>query len=884
MLKDINNRRPDRQLERNLIFLAYAIMFMSLSLFAFFLYPQYALYILICVAVWNVLCILTTIRILKVSEHAIGFGAMAAEILKDKTKYFRVDNSKGEAIIVNKLAQEYFKDMPVLEFFKKNIIDSNANKLDLQKLEAAAGKLQEATVTLSINPHQNSVFVAEEWLQVSIKPIYLDKTDIFEGEYSLKKIRKESYILWTIENITAYKNMEQVFATEMSSLHNFLDFLPVGLYTCDSKGKIEYINNSLADWWHTDKNAAIGKSVDDFVAYKPELLHTANGFYNDNLVFKTAKGTAMAFVKQQNVRENLELKTHGVVIWDIPNDAELKDKLNFISDKFEWLFDTAPIGIIFADKHLQILETNQYIAHLFEAPTSEITHRKLSTYFSDDAKIKIKEAQDEYSRSNEQEYHFEASLKGLKNDKNEKNVLVHICPMKAHYSSISGEITGMIVYVEDTTQKRNLEMQVAQAQKMQAFGQLAGGVAHDFNNLLTAVICQCELLLQRHGVGDPSFSDLVELKNNVNRAAGVARQLLAISRKQPLNPKLIDVTESFMEIYSLLSRMVGERTLFQINHGTDLGYIRMDPVQFSQMMINLVINARDAMNGKGSLTISTRAERLNKPRPFGGETIKPGEFVVISISDTGCGIPQENLNRIFEPFFTTKRNIIDSGSGLGLAMVYGIVRQSEGFIEVESEVGKGTTFNIYLPAYDNAGSENVTVAGQPRDEIIRDKAGNAAMTIDGSNATMSDNKLILGMNIATFDSQRKLLCNPGEIKILFVEDEDAVRIVGARGLRQKGFNVVDCISAENALEHIENGEKFDMMITDMMMPGISGADLAKIMKEKQPETLIILASGYSEEIARKELAGSSDFFFIGKPYSLGNLSKKVMDVLAERKK
>lgn len=877
MLKDINNRRPDRQLERNLVFLAYAIMFMSLSLFAFFLYPQYAFYILICVAAWNVLCILATIRILKVSEHAIGFGAMAAEILNDKNKYFRVDNAKGEAIIANKLAREYFKDASVLEFLGKNIIDSAANKLDLQKLTAAVGKLQEATVKLSINPSRNSVFVAQEWLQVSVKPIYLDKTDIFEGEYSLKQIRKESYILWTVENITAYKNMEQVFSGEMSSLHNFLDFLPVGLYTCDSNGKIEYINNSLAQWWNTDKNAAFGKTVDDFVAHKPELLHDATGFYNNYIQFKTAKGNVSAFVKQCNVRENNELKTRGVVIWDIPNEGDLKGRLNIISDKFEWLFDTAPIGIIFADKHLQITETNRYALDIFALSAEEIMRRKLNTYFSDEAKNKIKEAQDEYSRNNEQEYHFEATLK------NEKNVLVHICPMKANYSSLTGEIIGMIVYMEDITQKRDLQMQVVQAQKMQAFGQLAGGVAHDFNNLLTAVICQCELLIQRHGVGDPSFSDLVQLKYNVSRAAGVARQLLAISRKQPLNPKLIDVTESFMEISSLLSRMAGERTTFQINHGTDLGYIRVDPVQFSQVMINLVLNARDAMNGKGTLTISTRSEHLSTPYNFGTDVIKPGDFVVISVSDTGCGIPPENQNRIFEPFFTTKRNQIDSGTGLGLAMVYNIVRQTEGFIKLQSEVGKGTTFEIYLPSYESNNEESVTAIQQPSEEIIRDKSGKAAMTTLTNNAVGGqDGKLILGMNIATFDSQRKLLCNPGEINILFVEDEEAVRMVGARGLRQKGFNVVDCISAENALEHIEKGEKFDLMITDMMMPGMSGADLAKIMKEKHPETLIILASGYSEEIARKELAASSDFFFIGKPYSLGNLSKKVMEVLAKR--
>ena len=256
--------------------------------------------------------------------------------------------------------------------------------------------------------------------------------------------------------------------------------------------------------------------------------------------------------------------------------------------------------------------------------------------------------------------------------------------------------------------------------------------------------------------------------------------------------------------------------------------------------------------------------------------------MVISVTDTGCGIPPENINRIFEPFFSTKKNVVGSGTGLGLAMVYGIVRQTEGFIKVHSELGKGTTFEIYLPAYESDKEE--PAAETPQEEIIRDKDGNAALeTFSGSAVNMGQNqKMILGLNVSAFDSQRRLAVNSGEIRILFVEDEDAVRTVGARGLKQKGFDVVDCISAENALEHIENGEKFDMMITDMMMPGLSGAELAKIVHEKYPHMLIILASGYSEEIARKELAGSSDFYFLSKPYSLGDLHKKVQEVLAEK--
>lgn len=877
MLKDINKRRPDRQLERNLVLLAYAIMLMSLSLFVLFLYPQYSYYIIVSTVVWNVLCILITIRILKVSENAIGFGSLAAEILADKNKYCRIDNSAGEAILINKAATDYFHKESIQSFLEHNIIDLPANKMDLQKLITAVNKLQAVTVTLSVNPKQNSVFVAEEWLKVSVKPIYLNKTDIFEDELSLNKIRKETYLFWTVENITSYKNMDQVFKNEMQSLHNFLDYLSVGLYTCDSDGKIEYINNSLADKLNTDKNDAIGKTIDDFVFYKPELLHTANGEYNDNVIFKTSYGTMDAYVKQQNVHENNELKTRGVVIWDLPNDEKLRDNLNFMTDKLDRLFDTAPVGIVFADKKLQIMEMNKYAENLLERPNGDLVGQKITAYLNEDSQNQIREIQKNADDGKNSDSEFDTILE-INNQK--KNVHFTMQPLTIRYTdSLSSD--GFIVYLQDTTSRRNLEMQFAQAQKMQAFGQLAGGVAHDFNNLLTAVVGYCDLLIRRHGIGDPSFSDLVELKNNVTRAIEVARQLLTISRKQPLNPKFIEVTEAFTDNEHLLTRILGEKIKLQLNYGSDLGYIRVDTVQFSQVLLNLAINSRDAMNSKGTFSISVRSEHLNKPYQFGDDTIKPGDFAVISVSDTGCGIPPENMERIFEPFFSTKKNVLNSGTGLGLAMVYSIVRQMEGFLTVSSEVGKGTTFEIYLPSYDNV-NKIAPVSDKPQEKVILDKAGKTAMKtfVPNINDKTSQN-VILGLNITEFDSQRTLARNPGEIKVLFVDDDDAVRIVGARGLRQKGYDVIDCVSAENALEHIEAGEKFDMLITDMMMPGMSGAELAGIVKQKSPQTVVILASGYSEEIARKELAGSQDFYFISKPYGLDDLNKKVKEVLAQ---
>ena len=875
MLRDINRKRPDRQLERNLLLLAYAIMLMSLSLFALFIYPEYSFYIIVSTVVWNVMCILITIRILQVSETAIGFGALSAEILNDKTKYYRVDNSTGEAILINRAAAEYFQNMPLLQFLEQNIIDLPANKMDLQKLTSAVNKLQPATVELSINPKQNSVFVAEEWLRVSVKPIYLNKADIFESEFSLQKIRKESYIFWTVENITAYKNMDAVFQSEMSSLHHFLDYLPVGLYTCDHSGKIEYINNVLAEKLHTDKNDAIGKTIDDFVAYKPEVLHTASGNYDDMLTFKTDEGTAEGFVKQRNIRVNNELKTRGVVVWNLPNDADLRNRLNMAADRFERLFDTAPVGIVLLDSRQKIVEVNKYIEDLLGRRRQELVGHTISAYFEEGTAQKIAAAISE-TPENDEDTVFDSILVG--ND--ERNVRLSVFRLLAQYEEID-DAAANVLYVQDTTNRRSLEMQVAQAQKMQSFGQLVGMVAHDFNNMLTAVIGYCDLLIRRHGIGDPSFADLIEMKNNVTTAIGVARQLLTISRRQPLNPKVIEATEAFTENDHLISRILGEKIRLKVSYGADLGYIRVDTVQLSQVLLNLAINARDAMNGEGILTLSARSERLNKPYSYRGETIKAGDFVVLSVGDTGCGIPPENLERIFEPFFSTKKNILNSGTGLGLAMVESIVRQMSGFMKVHSEVGKGTIFEIYLPSYET--QESGSVVEEPQEEVILDKAGNAVMTTMPHYADANSQKVILGLNIAEFDSQRAMLRNPGEIRILFVDDEDAVRIVGARGLKQKGYDVTDCISAENAMEHIDAGETFDLVVTDMRMPGMSGAELANLIHEKSPETKIILASGYSEEIARKELAGSQDFYFIAKPYGLDDLNKKVKAVLTDDK-
>jgi two-component system cell cycle sensor histidine kinase/response regulator CckA len=288
------------------------------------------------------------------------------------------------------------------------------------------------------------------------------------------------------------------------------------------------------------------------------------------------------------------------------------------------------------------------------------------------------------------------------------------------------------------------------------------------------------------------------------------------------------------------------------------------------------------MNGSGTLTISTHVENLTQPYQFGADLIKPGEFVVIDVKDTGCGIPIENLNRIFEPFFSTKQNVVGSGTGLGLAMVYGIVRQTEGFIKVESVVGKGTTFSIHLPRFDK---EPEPQAEPETKEVITDKAGTPILTVQKKTTSPVgiNQKWIFGLNVSALDKHNTN--NPdgsSNIRILFVEDEDSVRTFAVRALKKKGYDVISCNSAENALEKLETDKNFNLLMTDMVMPGMSGAELASIVHEQIPDIKIILASGYSEELARKELPDASKFAFMAKPFSLGDLTQKVFDVLNEK--
>ncbi len=426
---------------------------------------------------------------------------------------------------------------------------------------------------------------------------------------------------------------------------------------------------------------------------------------------------------------------------------------------------------------------------------------------------------------------------------------------KSAYTYVSAMQGGtdpvIMVHLIDQTEQKNLEMRFSHSQKMQAVGQLAGGVAHDFNNLLTAMIGFCDLLLMRHPAGDPSFADIMQIKQNANRAANLVRQLLAFSRRQTLQPKTLDVGDVLAEISNLIRRLIGENINMNLVHGRNLGSIRVDQGQLEQVLINLAVNARDAMNGGGELTIRTsnvviaQGHKMpaNMMAPSDDEVITAGDYVLVEIGDTGTGIPKEIIKNIFEPFYSTKE--VGSGTGLGLSTCYGIIKQTGGYIYVVSEMGKGTTFHLYFKR----------VAAEKADDIAPE------MHAESASADLT-----------------------GQATILLVEDETPVRIFAARALRNKGYEVLEADSGETALEvFAKHADKIDLIISDVMMPGMNGPNmllqLEKNYAERMKHVQVVFISGYAEDAFADSFGPEREFHFLPKPFTLKQLAGKVKDVL-----
>ncbi|MBA3676334.1 MAG: response regulator [Sphingosinicella sp.] len=402
---------------------------------------------------------------------------------------------------------------------------------------------------------------------------------------------------------------------------------------------------------------------------------------------------------------------------------------------------------------------------------------------------------------------------------------------------------AVILSLKDTSEEDRLKRQVAQATKMQAVGQLAGGVAHDFNNILTAIIGYCDLMLMRHSPGDSDYDDIQQIRSNSNRAAGLTRQLLAFSRQQTLRPQVLQLPDVISEVSNLLKRLLGETVKLQVKHGRNLGAVRADPGQLEQVIVNLAVNARDAMqskgDGTGTLTLQTYSVSTDDVRKMASEILPIADYTALRVSDTGTGIPANLIGKIFEPFFTTKE--VGKGTGLGLSTVYGIVKQSGGFIFAESEPGEGASFVIYLPVFRALG----------KIETAKGKAKPTTGELWGT---------------AT---------------ILLVEDEAMVRAVAERALTRHGYTVLTAENGEAALEILEREGHVDLLISDVVMPTMDGPTTVKLARKTHPDLPILFISGYAEEQLRKSI-DLERVAFLAKPFSIQKLAEATRDALLQK--
>jgi two-component system cell cycle sensor histidine kinase/response regulator CckA len=616
----------------------------------------------------------------------------------------------------------------------------------------------------------------------------------------------------------------------------FLDAAPVGLFETAADGKFTYANARFAEMLGRPRTEILGGlRLADILDDPP-----ANG--GPGAVFaepeRLSGETRLRRLSGPPVLVSIELtREHDIlrgVVRDAGREREMAAALQRGERTFRRFFDNAPVGIALIDSHGRLTETNASFRRLAGVEREDAIGRGLGEFVvAEDRNNLIDRIRTLAANSAGRDAPDRIVLRLAARAGKEIDVAIFARPL----DDTAGPDGAIIAHLLDMTEQKRLETQFAQSQKMQAVGQLAGGVAHDFNNLLTAMIGFCDLLLLRHQPGDSSFADIMQIRQNANRAANLVRQLLAFSRQQTLQPKVLDVTEVLTELSHLLRRLIGAAIELKVVHARDPWLLRVDQGQLEQVIINLAVNARDAMGKGGVLTICTSNAARTMPERHGDEEIPAGDYVRIDVEDTGTGIAADILSRIFEPFFSTKA--VGSGTGLGLSTVYGIVRQTGGFVLVDSTVGKGSTFTLLLPRFVGPAPGEADSAVQAR---------------------------------------RRDLTGAGTV--LLVEDEDAVRLFGARALRNKGYKVVEAKTGDAALDIVRDmGMEIDLMITDVVMPQMDGTTLIREARKLFPEMKIVCISGYAEEQFRQNLEGFENVHFLPKPFSLDQLAAKAKEAM-----
>lgn len=735
---------------------------------------------------------------------------------------YLIFDAEGSVVFMNKKVRTLFRNREI-----KSLHDVLSAFEDDPRLSQALKHLR--TLKDQRKHHHVDVPIEEKgqtlsWWRISVSPL----------------ADSPHYTVWCLADITPSREEAWDLAFDPAFTNTLLNLAPAGYFVLDAQDHILYTNQKLCEWLETEPKSIVHQDIHAWFD-KPSYSLSLRQHCDQKpvvLSFRTRTGRVHDYVVSR-FSVNLNNGTSSYfVLKDLTRDGELQQALEESRHHFENIFENAPVGIVLInDQHL-ITGCNRTFRHMAQmedahAPDTELT--LLDYIHRDDREKLVKRLKEDHLRTNpETSVSTEIRLKG------QHMAALFINPFVETHTEPPKERRGYVLYFMDMTEQKKLEFQFAQSQKMQAVGQLAGGIAHDFNNLLTAIIGFCDLLLQRHSPADSSFGDMMQIKQNANRAANLVRQLLAFSRQQTLQPKVLNITDVLAELTALLRRLLGASIELDIHHGRDLPLIKVDQGQLEQVIINLSVNARDAMPHGGTLRVSTQTFLCTQPKPMGEDVMEPGTYVLVQVQDTGTGISPDHITRIFEPFFSTKE--IGSGTGLGLSTVYGIIKQTGGFIHVASEMQKGTLFSIYLPSH--AASQEAT---QP--DVSEPKKEKISVDLTGQGT------------------------------ILLAEDEDAVRMFSARALREKGYRVIEAHSGEKALEYLtQTQDPVDLLITDVVMPKMDGTDLIKNARAHCPHLKVIFISGYTEDNFRKKL-DHQDVAFLAKPFTLRDLASKVKEVL-----
>jgi len=672
--------------------------------------------------------------------------------------------------------------------------------------------------------------------------------------------RRQPLFAWMLADISSERAEQERFFRDLQKAIDHLDHAPAGFFSADQEGRVTYINATLAEWLGIDlasftpgdttlREIVAGDGMALVRAVKADPGTTRNAVIDLDLATVTGEVLPVRFMHRVSASREGVAGPSRTIVLNRTEGADSSADLRASEVRFTRFFNSTPMAIAGVDQQGRIVRTNAPFLSLFSSVVDRdaVDRRvRLDTVLHERDRPALGAALDKARLRQADIPPIDIVLPGSE----ERHIRFYVNAV-AEGTDAEGAEESAIVYAVDTTEQKVLEGQMAQTQKMQAVGQLAGGIAHDFNNVLTAIIMAADLLLSNHRPSDPSFPDIMNIKQNANRAASLVRQLLAFSRKQTLRPEVLDLTDVLADLRMLLTRLVGNPVKLKIDHGRDLWPVRVDIGQFEQVVVNLTVNARDAMPEGGELTVRTRNVEASETRQFGYRELIAADYVLVEIEDTGSGIPANVREKIFEPFFTTKE--VGKGTGLGLSMVYGIIKQTGGFIYCESEVGKGTVFRIFLPRH-------VTEA-RPLPE-----PGNRPAEPDAAAA----------MNKAA-DAARDL---SGSAAVLLVEDEDAVRLGGVRALTSRGYTVHEASSGVEALEiYHEVGGMIDIVVSDVVMPEMDGPTLLAELRKIRPDIKFVFVSGYAEDAFAKNLPADAKFGFLPKPFSLKQLATVVKEVL-----